>query len=116
VVRHTLNLHKIGTRVPEPRLKKAVMYFAVVGQQEQAFAVSVETSCGVHVRRESMCQLRQRFPNGDAPPRRRELRKVPVGFVQKKISLPAPGGVFHGENLPKEFAFHKRGMMSVPSH
>jgi hypothetical protein len=75
-----LHLGVIFARMGVPRIEEAVDESAFVGEEEEPFAVGIETADRVNARRET--KLGKRAPLGAGL--RRELRKNAVGFVESE--------------------------------
>jgi hypothetical protein len=76
VIWNALDLGEVGLRVLETGIGQTVLKRAVIGQQEESFAVQVEAACRIETGQ--LDEVAQCLPAGSALAR--ELREDPIGF------------------------------------
>ena len=103
----TLHLYPVVAPVAETWIGQALLESALVGEQQQAFAVGIQSSRGVDPG--NVDQISQAAPT--APRFRRELTEVAVGLVKQQGCQPAFSRVLHRLTTPIEISSSPRSMV-----
>src|SRR5438874_1307905 len=88
---YPLHLRPVSSGMRELRIRQAVLQSTIVGQQQQTFAVMIETANGIYAFNRDV------VPEGPCHIRAAELTQDPIWLIERDISMPqsfAPAALF----------------------